>query len=78
MIDLFKRRQRYKNTFSGPDGEAVLKDLLRFCHYDKPTFVVGDPYQTAHNEGMRRVALRLLSILNMDDNKVRELQGDIQ
>jgi len=76
MIDLLKRKQRYMNVFSGPDGEEVLKDLLKFCHYESPTFVVGDQYQTAHNEGMRRVALRIVSIINMDDETIRELQGD--
>jgi len=75
MLDLFKRRKQYKDTFSGPNGEAVLKDLLNFCHYDKPTYVIGDQYQTAYNEGMRRVALRITSILNMDDKQIKTLQG---
>lgn len=75
MFDLFKRQKQYKGTFSTPEGEAVLKDLLKFCMYDSPTYVIGDPHQSAYNEGMRRVALRILSIMDMDKETVRKLQG---
>lgn len=73
MLDMFKRNSQYRETFSTPQGKAVLKDLLKFCHMYAPTHCVGDPYQTAYNEGMRRVALRITSILKMDDSAMREL-----
>jgi hypothetical protein len=63
----------YKLVFSTPQGRRVLKDLLDFCHYNKPTYVVGDSYATHYNEGLRRVALRLTSFLNLDLQELNQL-----
>jgi hypothetical protein len=64
---LNKLTETYKRLFSGPDGETVLNDLLKFCHFMQPTFVAESPCETSFNEGKRRVALRILSYLNRKD-----------
>ncbi len=73
MKDIKKRNQQYKNVFGSGEGKFVLKDLLKFCHHNSPTYVLGDPYQTAYNEGMRRVALRIISIIGMSDEIIKQL-----
>jgi hypothetical protein len=52
----------YTSCFSGPAGEAVLKDLYQICGVDLSVFVKAefDPVQAAFYEGMRYVVLRLL------------------
>lgn len=75
MTKVKTRNTAYKTIFNTPQGKEVLKDLLKFCHFDSPTFMPNDPYTSAFNEGKRRVALRILGIMNMDEeamNKVLE------
>jgi len=67
MEEVSKLAETYKRLFSGPDGEAVLKDLLKFGHFTQPTFVAGSPCESSFNEGKRRVVLRILSFLNRKD-----------
>lgn len=76
MFDYFKpnhKSQDYKEVFNTPAGKRVLKDLLDFCHYSKPTYVVNDPYATHYNEGMRRCALRIVSFMNMEYKQINDL-----
>lgn len=64
---VFKNKQAtYRRTFATEDGKDVLKDLLSFCKFTESCYVPGDPTGTAYNEGMRRVALRLMSFLNKE------------
>ena len=67
------KSRRYKETFNTVNGKDVLKDLLEFCHYRKPTYVSGDPCGSAYNEGMRRVALRIVSFLNMSEADIQKI-----
>lgn len=67
------RRNHYKAVFSTDSGQKVLKDLLTFCNVTNMTYVPGDPTTTAFNEGMRRVGLRILAILENDPNKQQQL-----
>lgn len=56
----------YKKTFSGPDGELVLKDLMREGNFLGTTFVAGDPYHSAYSEGARSLVVRIIEQLGMD------------
>lgn len=67
---LFERRNRYRAVFDTPDGRKVLADLMTFCHVDRPVTVPGDAQMSAYNDGMRRVALRIASILRMKDEEI--------
>ena len=66
---LKRRRSDYVDTFSSPQGERVLADLHEFCGASKSSFG-RNPYETAHNEGMRRVWLRIEAFLRMDDERI--------
>jgi len=63
-------RRAYKHTFEAPEGKQVLLHLMKSCHMLTPTFVAGDPHQTAMNEGSRRVVLSILKMLNTDEKEL--------
>lgn len=67
-----QRRADYQATFASDAGGRVLRDLIRFCHMDQPSFAA-DPCITAFNEGERRVFLRILGILRLSDNDILKL-----
>jgi len=71
-------RDAYVAAFSGPAGEAVLADLLKFCNAGGTSFVPGAPDATAFEEGKRRVALRIAGYLNMTDEKILEIANRSQ
>jgi hypothetical protein len=56
----------YERLFSTPDGEIVLRDILRQGYATRTTFVAGDQQQTALNEGSRRLALSILRFARKD------------
>lgn len=57
-----KVQSAYRIFEMSPDGQAVLDDLCD-AYYDVGTFVPGDPYATARNEGRREVVLAIFEIL---------------
>lgn len=83
MIDriekILGRRQAYRRLFLGEDGkltrdgEAVIKDLARFCRLHRSTTVVStvsrqtDVPASFQAEGRREVILRILGHLHVDD-----------
>lgn len=54
---------KYKSVFMSPEGKEVLEDLLRFTGVNTPSFVPQQQDLTAYNEGMRRVGIRILSMV---------------
>jgi hypothetical protein len=57
------------------DAQIVLRYLVKTCSVFKPTFVVGDPYLSAFNEGQRRVVCSLLTHINKDmDRAIEQLR----
>lgn len=54
----------YKNLFDSDFGRMVLDDLR--VEYCSGSFVPGDPYYTAYNEGQRSVVLALEAVLSME------------
>lgn len=75
---LLTRRARYRRVFGTEDGKKVLDDIFESCGLHRQVAVPGDPHATYFNDGMRRVALRLSSILRMTDEEMRRLsvQGE--
>ncbi|HTI86318.1 MAG TPA: hypothetical protein VL966_06920 [Alphaproteobacteria bacterium] len=63
----------YRNTFAGDDGRRVLNDLARYCRFGTTSFVPGDPYQTAFNEGARDAFLHVIELAGLGANDVAEL-----
>ncbi len=67
-----QRRMDYLATFTSEHGRRVLSDLFGFCQMAQPSFAI-DPHITAFNEGKRRVFLRILGIMRMDEENVERL-----
>lgn len=61
---LFRRRYVYQQTFKGPLGQEVLKDLAKFCRANDTTFHE-DPRAHALAEGRREVWLRVQQHLQL-------------
>lgn len=74
QLNKFTKKQKlYRDVFNTSAGEKVLADLAIFCHQYTSTFVPGDSNATAHNEGMRRVYLRIHSYLNKDEKEINKI-----
>lgn len=68
--------QDYLLTFADNPGVKVLKEL-RIDFYDRPSYVQGDPYETAKREGERAVILRILDKIKQARNpKLKQLIAD--
>jgi hypothetical protein len=63
--------RQYQQVFSGPDGEAVLNDLMK-THYIVGSTFDGDVNKALFREGERNVVLRILSMLKMDVKLIQE------
>jgi len=65
------RRHAYQQTFKGPLGETVLKDLAWFCRAHDSTFHE-DARAHAVAEGRREVWLRIEKHLRLSPEKLWE------
>ena len=77
-FDFLKRKKDYKVVFESPEGKRVLKDLMAFCHYRDSTFVPNDVGMSAFNEGKRRVLLRVISLMNIPEERLNEILHEQQ
>jgi hypothetical protein len=75
MVDRLALKASYRRVFETPDGKRVLRHLMRVGFVTKSTFVVGDPHQSAMNEGSRRM---VLSIINFVVKDYAELENYIE
>jgi microsomal dipeptidase-like Zn-dependent dipeptidase len=67
----------YKKVFSSPDGERVLEHLCRVGFVFDTSHVSGDPYETAHREGQRRLVLSILRFLERDPRELLKQMENI-
>lgn len=72
---LFERRRLYRTVFQTEEGKRVLADIFDACGVGRQIAVPGDPHGTYFNDGMRRVGLRIASILDMTDEEIIRLAG---
>lgn len=79
MIELAKqalrgRKGAYARVFQGTglDGQAVMRDLTKFCRGTATTFHA-DPRLHALAEGRREVLLRIAQHLHLDDEALWRL-----
>ena len=56
----------YQRTFSTEHGRRTLRRMMHECGMDQPSFVEGDPYGTALNEGKRAAVLDIINKLKID------------
>lgn len=61
----------YQSFFNSEDGKKVLYDLMKVHHVVGSTFSK-DSHEMALKEGERNVVLRILSILQVDPQKLLE------
>lgn len=62
-VSLQKLNEHYKAVFDTKQGEVVLQHLCKTGYVLDTTHVPGDPYETAHREGMRRIVISILKFL---------------
>ena len=70
-----KNVRLYKSVFETENGQRVLWDLMKASGFCVSGFDA-DPYKTAFNEGLRSMAIRIINILELDEEKVRNLMAE--
>lgn len=74
LRDAVRERARvhesYQNVFNTPDGERVLRHLMKVGGITKPSYVAGDPYTTAFNEGRRHLVLSILKFIHKSHDEL--------
>jgi hypothetical protein len=69
----------FKFVFSSEEGKRVLSHICRECGVLRPSFVPGEALEnTAFNEGMRNVALMILTALDETPDRFLELSQEIE
>lgn len=62
----------YKSVFQTPDGEKVLRHILKVGNVTSSSFVAGDSHLTAFREGQRHLALSIFKFVSRDHEKLIE------
>tara|TARA_R110000868_G_scaffold110982_2_gene299995 strand:- start:533 stop:775 length:243 start_codon:yes stop_codon:yes gene_type:complete len=69
----------FKFIFSSEEGKRVLSHICRECGVLRPSFIPGEALEnTAFNEGMRNVALMILTALDESPERFLELSQEIE
>ena len=66
----------YRSVFATPDGERVLRDILRRNFVLETTTVEGDPNLSARNEGRRVAVLEILDVLRWNPMDMIKLANE--
>lgn len=75
MKGIFLRKTYKKLKKADPESfNIILGDLIAFTKYDNPSYVQGDSYQTAYNEGMKRVIMRIKKFINYTEEDMAEIE----
>lgn len=69
-IDL---HESYVAVFTSPDGEKVLRHILKVAGAAQSTFVQGDPHGTSFREGQRHLALSIARMVHRDTTELIKL-----
>ncbi len=64
----------FQGTFDTPEGKRVLENLSKECLEGVSTFVPGNQYGTAFNEGKRYAILYIRGVLAKDPNIERQTE----
>ena len=65
----------YRQLRYQPAGQLILADLAKFCKANVNTYVRGDQYETAFNEGKRAVWNRIQAVLHLTDDELFAIMG---
>jgi hypothetical protein len=67
----------YKRVFDNPDGQYVLRDMMRMSHFYDPLFKGGEvyePYTAARREGTRELFLYVLRTAQATEENFRTIR----
>ena len=67
----------YREAFRTQEGQYVVADLIKTFGYWNPSHTPGDPYQTAFNEGQRRVISRIIKFSNMEPDDIERISKSL-
>ena len=62
---------KYKTVFGSDEGQEVILDLERRCHYHSTTNIKGDSHESAYMEGQRSVLLFIKQMLQKENKNVK-------
>ena len=72
-------RDDFKFVFGSEEGKRVLSHICRECGVLRPSYIPGEPLENAaFNEGMRNVALMILTALDEAPERFLELSQEIE
>jgi hypothetical protein len=76
-LDHLAKIADFQQTFKTENGRNVLRELMRISGFLQTSFVQGDPYTAAFNEGQRAIVIEILKKLKVDIKKLeQELMED--
>jgi hypothetical protein len=71
-------KEDFQFVFSSEEGKRVLSHICRECGVLRPSFIPGEALEnTAFNEGMRNVALMILTALEETPERFLEFSQEI-
>lgn len=73
LMDRIQLHASYQRVFSSPDGELVLRHIMKVGYVTQTTFVKGDPHESNLREGQRRLALSILKFVRRDHSEIVKL-----
>ena len=62
---------KYKTVFGSDEGQEVMLDLEKRCHYHSSTNVKGDSHESAYLEGQRSVLQFIKQMLQKENKNVK-------
>ena len=63
----------YHRVFTSPEGEIVLRDLLKRGGLLQVSAVAGDPHMTHYNDGRRSIVLEIVHQLRWSEGEMMQL-----
>lgn len=63
----------YRRIFNSPEGQLILRDMMKASGFTRTNYVPGSFDATAHNEGQRAMVLRCAKMAHIDEAKLIEL-----
>lgn len=75
--DLKQLHDSYRAVFDSKDGERVLTHLCKVGFVNDTSYVSGDPYETAHREGQRRLVLSILRFLDRTPQEILHITEEL-
>jgi len=63
----------YQRLFNSPEGELVLRDMMKASGFTRTNYVPGSFDATAHNEGQRAMVLRVAKLAHYSEAQILAL-----